>query len=107
MARRFKFFEKFHHFIYNSGVGYKSISGSDSTPGIQYRPETQSSSKPVIQYTNTILMGKTLIEAMLKEVDSMIQQESDNCIWSDAVHEQVCGCIITLMPLIIIIIIVI
>lgn len=75
MARRFRFFEQFHYFTFNPGVGYRTIERGDE--------------KPVVQYTNTILLGKTLIEAMLKEVDSMIQQESDVHSWSDAVHEQV------------------
>lgn len=75
MARRFKFIEKCYHFIYNSGVGHKSIQTRQN--------------KAVMQYTNTILLGTTLIEAMLKEVDSMILQEFDQCNWSDSVHEQV------------------
>ena len=76
MARRFKFLEQCYFFIYNVGVGHKSIQSADN--------------KVVMQYTNTILLGKTLIEAMLKEVDNMISQESSQCDWSNSVHQQVC-----------------
>ena len=73
MARRFKFIEKCYYFTLNPGVGHKLVQSADN--------------KVVMQYTNTILLGKTLIEAMLVEVDNMISQESSQC---DSSHQQVC-----------------
>ena len=67
--------EQCYHFTHNIGVGHKSVKTQDD--------------KVVVQYTNTILLGKTLIEAMLKEVDGMILLESSKSDWSDSIHEQV------------------
>jgi len=74
MKQRCDFLENFPGFCYNTGVGERKV----NTGGAEKKTE----------YTNTILLGSTLFETMLKEVkdfcDPSLKED-----WSHQPHQQV------------------
>ena len=70
MARRCKFLDSFPAFNLNSGLGEKIVDKGRAKG-----------------FTNTVLLGSTLMEAMLQEVNEICLQNQEG--WAQKTHQQV------------------